>query len=153
MKVSIASDHAGFKLKKIVLKNLITDGYDVLDRGTYVEVSCDYPDFAEKAAYDVVDGISDFAILICGTGLGMNYAANKIPGIRAAQCCDLYSARLSREHNNANVLTFGARIVGDGLAIEIVNTFLKSKFQGGRHQVRIDKITSIENKYINFKRV
>ena len=113
----------------------------------YSTDSCDYPDIALPVAEAVAAKEFDFGILICGTGIGIGIAANKVPGIRAALCSDTFSAHATREHNNANILTMGQRVVGPGLAIDIVKTFLTSEFQGERHQKRIDKITEIEKKY------
>ncbi|WP_373897940.1 ribose 5-phosphate isomerase B [Haloimpatiens sp. FM7315] len=147
MKIAIGSDHGGFELKSEVIKHLEENGLEVEDFGAYSTESCDYSDFAEKVAKEVVNKNFDFGILICGTGIGIGIAANKVPGIRAALCSDTFSAHACREHNNANILTMGARVIGKGLALDIVDTFLNSKFEGGRHQRRIDKIAEIENKY------
>jgi ribose 5-phosphate isomerase B len=144
MKIAIGSDHGGLSLKNEVMKHLTEGGIEFKDFGTYSKESCDYPVYAEIVAHQVVDGNYDFGILICGTGIGIGIAANKVDGIRAALCSDTFSAHASREHNNANILTMGERVVGPGLALDIVDTFLSSKFQGGRHQIRIDKIKNIE---------
>ncbi|SUY46669.1 ribose-5-phosphate isomerase B [Clostridium putrefaciens] len=148
MKIAIGSDHGGFKLKGEVIKHLKEKQIEVVDFGTYSEDSCDYPDVAEKVAEEVVMKNFEFGILICGTGIGISISANKVAGIRAALCCDTFSAHATREHNNANILALGERVVGVGLALDIVDTFLNAKFQGGRHQNRIDKISHIEDKYI-----
>ena len=141
MKISIASDHGGFVLKEAVKKHLIEEGYEVKDFGTDSLASCDYPDFGKPAAQAVADGEVDFGILICTTGIGMSMLANKIKGIRAALCSDSVSARLTREHNDANVLVMGAGIVGEILAINMVDTFLTTEFSKlEKHQRRIDKI-------------
>ena len=141
MKISIASDHGGFVLKEAVKKHLIEKGYEVKDFGTDSLASCDYPDFGKPAAQAVADGEVDFGILICTTGIGMSMLANKIKGIRAALCSDSVSARLTREHNDANVLVMGAGIVGEILAINMVDTFLTTEFSKlEKHQRRIDKI-------------
>lgn len=144
MKVAVGSDHGGFKLKAEVMKHLTEKGIEFKDFGTYSEDSCDYPEFAEKVAHQVVDKNYDFGILICGTGIGIGIAANKVDGVRAALCSDTFSAHACREHNNANILTMGERVIGPGLALDIVDIFLSTEFQGGRHQTRIDKIKKIE---------
>lgn len=143
MKVAIGSDHGGYQLKEKI-KQLLEDldiSYE--DFGTDSEESVDYPDFAEGVAKGVADEEYERGILICGTGIGMSIAANKIDGVRAALCHDLFSAQATREHNNSNVLTMGARVIGDQLALEIVKTWLGSDFDGGRHQRRIDKIAKL----------
>jgi ribose 5-phosphate isomerase B len=145
MKIAIGSDHAGFRLKEIIKNFLKTKGIEVEDFGTHTEESVDYPDYAFKVAEAVSKGEFDFGILVCGTGIGMSISANKVKGIRAALCNDLYTAHASREHNNANVLCMGGRVVGDEVAKEIVNTFLNAKFEGGRHERRINKIKDYEN--------
>ena len=146
MKISIASDHGGFVLKEAVKKHLEEKGFEVVDFGTDSLASCDYPDFGRPAAEAVAKKDVDFGILICTTGIGMSMLANKIKGIRAALCSDSVSARLTREHNNANVICFGARVISTELANDIVDTFLTTKFSHGeRHQHRIDMIHEIEN--------
>ena len=145
--VAVACDHGGFALKSEILAHLEKRGIDYKDFGTYTPDSCDYPDFAEKACLAVTGGECACAILICGTGIGISIAANKIPGIRAACCSDTFSARYTRMHNDANALCFGGRVVGAGLAIDMVDLFLDTEFEGGRHQKRIDKITALEEKY------
>lgn len=147
MKIAIGCDHGGFDLKQEIIKYLESEKYEVKDFGTYSTESCDYPDYALPVAESVAKGEYEFGILICGTGIGIGISANKVPGIRAALCSDTFSAHATREHNNANILTMGERVVGPGLAIDIVKTFLTSEFQGGRHTRRIDKITAIEKKY------
>ena len=148
MKVAIACDHAALNLKNTLIKHLIADGYDVTDFGIYVEGAVDYPDYAIKVAESVASGETDKGILICGTGIGMSICANKVKGIRCALCSDTFSAKATREHNDANVLAFGERVIGAGLAQEIVDVFLKTEFSGAeRHVGRIAKITAIENKY------
>lgn len=147
MKLAIGCDHGGYGYKQILLAHLSDMGYDVEDFGCYSEDSCDYPDFALPVAEAVKDGKADYGILICSTGIGISIAANKVPGIRCAHCHDVESARLTRNHNNANILAFGAKIISKELMIEIVDTFLSSSFDGGRHQRRVDKITQIEHKY------
>ncbi|KEZ85000.1 MULTISPECIES: ribose 5-phosphate isomerase B [Clostridium] len=147
MKIAIGSDHGGLRLKKEVIKHLEKKNIEVKDYGTYTEDSCDYPDFAEKVAEAVVAKEYDYGILICGTGIGISISANKIPGIRAALCSDTFSAHATREHNNANILAIGERVVGTGLALDIVDAFLGSTFEGGRHENRVNKIMEIEKKY------
>lgn len=147
MKVALGSDHGGFFLKKDIVKHLEDKGVEVMDFGTYTEASCDYPDFGEKVGEEVAAKNYDFGILICGTGIGISISANKVPGIRAALCSDTFSAHACREHNDANILALGARVVGPGLALDIVDSFLDAKFQAGRHKRRVDKITEIEKKY------
>lgn len=144
MKIVLASDHAGYRLKSELVEYVKELGHEVLDVGTYSEDSCDYPDFARAAATKIKDGQADLGILVCGTGLGMSIAANKIRGIRAVTCSDTFSAHSAREHNDANVLCLGGRVVGSGLARDIVKVFLESSFQGGRHKRRVDKIEEIE---------
>ncbi|MDD6796423.1 MAG: ribose 5-phosphate isomerase B [Clostridiaceae bacterium] len=147
MKIALGADHGGFELKEEIKKYLETSGYEVEDFGTYSTESCDYPDIALPVAEAVAAKEFEFGILICGTGIGIGISANKVPGIRAALCSDTFSAHATREHNNANILTMGQRVVGPGLAIDIVKTFLNSEFQGDRHIKRINKITAIEEKY------
>lgn len=147
MKVAIGSDHAGFNLKKEIIVMLEYKGYEVLDCGCFSSDSVDYPDIAEAVAEAVLKEGSP-GIVICGTGIGISMAANKIPGIRAALCGEPFSARMAREHNDANILAMGARIIGTGLAIEIVKAFLDTSFAGERHQLRVDKIKEIERKHI-----
>lgn len=146
-KIAIACDHGGLELKEEIKKYLTNEGYDFKDYGTNETGSCDYPDYALPVAEAVANKEFDFGILICGTGIGIGIAANKVPGIRAALCSDTFSAHATREHNNANILTLGQRVVGVGLALDIVKTFLTTEFEGGRHQTRIDKIAEIEKKY------
>lgn len=147
MKIAIGCDHGGLNLKNEIIKHLTSKNIETKDFGTYTVESCDYPDIAREVAERVADKEYDFGILVCGTGIGISIAANKVPGIRAALCHDTFSAHATREHNNANILTLGERVVGVGLGLDIVDTFLNSTFQGERHQRRIDKITEIEKKY------
>ena len=141
----IASDHGGFALKQELMEHLRARGVEFEDIGTYSEESCDYPVYAEKAARGVAEGKYEKGILVCGTGIGMSLAANKIKGIRCALLSDLMSARLTRQHNDANMIAMGAAVLGEMLALEIVDVFLTTEFQGGRHQRRIDKIMALEN--------
>ncbi|PWM70677.1 MAG: ribose 5-phosphate isomerase B [Bacillota bacterium] len=147
MKIAIACDHGGYELKEELKKHLSKRNTEYVDFGTDGTQSVDYPDYAEKAAGAVLSGECDFGIVICGTGIGISIAANKIAGIRCAHCHDVYSARMTRAHNDANMLAFGARVIGAGLMCEIVDAFLGGSFEGGRHQRRVDKITAIEKKY------
>lgn len=148
MKIAIACDHAALKLKNDVIEKLGKEGYEVEDFGIYEQKSVDYPDYALPVAEAVASGNADKGILICGTGIGMSIAANKVKGIRCALCSDTFSAHATREHNDANILAFGERVVGEGLAMDIVDTFLKTPFSGDdRHVKRIAKISAIEDKY------
>ena len=146
MKITIGSDHAATALKEEVKKVLAEFDAEIKDVGTFGTDRVDYPDIAEKVCADVTSGAADRGIVLCGTGLGISIAANKIKGIRCALCGDVYSAKMSREHNNANVLAMGGRVLGFGLAGEIVRAWMTTDFAGGRHQQRIDKITALENK-------
>lgn len=145
--IALGADHGGYELKEEIKDYLVRKGYEVMDLGTFSKESVDYPDIAEKVAQVIVAGQCDRGILFCGTGIGVSIAANKIPGIRAANCSDVYSARMAKEHNNANVLCIGGRVVGKGLAVMIVEEWLNGEFQGDRHQRRIDKIAQLEKKY------
>lgn len=145
MRIAIGSDHAGYPLKEIIKSYLADSGVEVEDLGTTSEASVDYPDYAAAVARKVAAGLSDRGILVCGTGIGMAIAANKVHGIRAASVESLEAARLSRAHNDANVLTLGARITPADLALGIVRTFLATPFDGGRHQRRVDKITALDD--------
>jgi ribose 5-phosphate isomerase B len=146
-RIAIASDHAGFTLKESIKKFLNELGYEVEDFGTDGEESADYPDFAVKVADAVKDKEFERGILICGTGIGMSIAANKVPEVRAAMCYNIETAKLSREHNNANVLTLGARMIGEEEAKKIIDVWLKTKFLGERHLGRVEKIDEIDKKY------
>lgn len=147
MKIAIGSDHGGVELKKHVAGYLASRGIDVVDFGTDGPDSVDYPDFGEKVATAVVNAQVDAGIVICGTGIGISIAANKIPGIRAALVTDTHMARMAKEHNDANVLALGGRILTPESACSIVGAWLDAAFEGGRHQRRIDKITLLERKY------
>lgn len=152
MKIAVACDHGGLELKRALVRHLEEDGYEVVDFGTNSPDSCDYPDYVLPAAEAVVSGDCACGILVCGTGIGVSIAANKVPGIRCAHCHDTYSAKFTRLHNDANMLAFGQRVIGEGLMLEIVETFLHTPFEGGgRHQRRIDKIAAIEAKYSKTK--
>ena len=145
MKIAIGSDHAGFGLKEDVLSLLKGSDHEVVDCGTNTTASVDYPDFGEKVSRMVSAGEADRGILICGTGIGMSMVANKFPNVRAALCNDLFSAKMSRLHNDANVLVLGGRIIGKDLAAEIVRTWLETSFEGERHMRRLQKIKKIED--------
>lgn len=142
--ITVGCDHAAFELKKKVIAHLEEKGWSVIDVGTDSADSCDYPVFARAVCENVQNGVTDLGILICGTGIGMSMAANKFKGIRAAACSDTFSARLTRQHNNANVLCFGERVIGMGLACDLVDQFIETDFEGGKHQRRVDMITAIE---------
>lgn len=142
--IAIGSDHAGYEFKQEIIKYLEDEGYQYKDMGTDSTESIDYPDYGYRVASAVTEGKYDRGILICGTGIGMSITANKVKGIRAALCHDVFSARATRKHNNSNVLAMGARVIGIGLALEIVKTWLGEGFDGGRHQRRVDKMHSIE---------
>jgi ribose 5-phosphate isomerase B len=144
LKILLGSDHAGFYLKEDLKAFVQSLGHEVEDYGVYTDESSDYPDVALRVAEDVVRGKGERGILICGTGVGMSIAANKVRGIRAALCHDVFSARASREHNNANILAMGERVIGKGLAREIVRVWLETDFQGGRHARRVEKIERYE---------
>jgi len=147
LRLAVASDHGGFRLKAEIIKFLEDRSIEFEDLGTYSEESVDYPDFALALAQSVASGRNSLGIVCCGTGIGVSISANKVPGVRAALCHDPYSARMAREHNDANVIALGERVVGPGLALEIVGAFLEGEFQGGRHSRRVDKICGIEKKY------
>jgi ribose 5-phosphate isomerase B len=145
MRIRIGSDHAGFQLKEAVKAHLVAQGHDVFDEGPATKDSVDYPVYAGKVARSVAAGEADFGVLVCGTGLGMAIAANKVHGIRAVQISDPEFARMARAHNNANVLTLAGRYTDEATAARIVDTFLSTPFEGGRHQHRVEQISDIEN--------
>jgi len=143
MRICVGSDHAGFELKEAVKAHLLALGHDVEDVGTRDPgVSVDYPDFGASVARKVIAGEGELGIVVCGTGIGISIAANKVRGARAALCTDPYMARMARAHNNANILAMGGRVVGVGLALDIVEAFLSTPFEGGRHGLRVEKIES-----------
>ena len=144
MKIAIGNDHVAVDMKNHIKGCLKTWGYEVMDFGTDSPERCDYPVYGKKVADAVAGGTCDLGVLICGTGIGISIAANKVPGIRAAVCSEPYSARLTREHNNANIIAFGARVVSEATAEMIVDAFLTAQYEGGRHQARIDMISAIE---------
>lgn len=146
MRVAIGSDHGGLDLKAAVVEKLTELNLEVEDMGTHDRNSCDYPDFAQKVAQAVAGGACEQGILICGTGIGMSIAANKVKGIRAALCNEVFSARMARAHNNANVLCMGARVIGPGVAQEIVAAYFSSAFEGGRHSRRVEKIGLLDER-------
>jgi len=144
--IAIGSDHGGYALKEQIKKHLDELGLAYRDYGTDSEASCDYPIYGEAVARAVAGGEAERGIVICGTGIGISIAANKVRGIRAAVCGDCYSAEMTRRHNDANVLCMGARVVGEGLAMKIVDVFLETPFEGGRHARRVAKIHEIEDR-------
>lgn len=144
MKIVLGADHGGFELKEAIHNHLKARGIEVLDLGTYSADSVNYPNYGYTVGRAIIEEKADLGIAICGTGQGISMAANKIPGIRSAVCSETFSARMAREHNNANVLALGARVVGFGLALDIVDIFLKTEFSGGRHAQRLELISAIE---------
>jgi ribose 5-phosphate isomerase B len=144
MMIAIGSDHAGFELKEKIKSELARQGFHLTDAGTSSTASVDYPDFAKAVGESVARGESERGILVCGSGIGMAIAANKVPGVRAANVSSELEAQLSREHNDANVLALGARLLGEGTAFKIIETWLRTAFAGGRHQRRVDKIAGLE---------
>lgn len=145
MTIAMGNDHTAIEMKQAIKAHLETKGIQVIDLGTNETAVCDYPLYGEKVARAVADGQADLGIAICGTGLGVSLAANKVRGIRACVCSEPYTARMSRLHNNCNVLCFGARVIGAELAKMIVDTWLDTEFEGGRHRRRVDMIMEIEN--------
>ena len=146
MKVAIGNDHAATTLKMEIMEYIKELGHEVINFGTDTNDSCNYPEYGEKVGQAVVSGEADCGVLICGTGVGISIAANKVKGVRAGVCSEATTARLIKEHNNANVLAFGARIVGTELAKDIVKAYLEAEFLGGRHQTRIDIFAEIESR-------
>lgn len=144
MKIVLGCDHGGYELKEIIKEHLMKKDYYVLDVGTYSIESVDYPDFGKEAAEAVIRKEADRGIVICGTGIGISIAANKVKGIRCALCTDEYMAKMSRMHNNANMLALGNRVIGRGLALNIVDSWISTEFEGGRHENRVNKIMEIE---------
>ncbi len=147
MKIALGSDHGGYQMKEAIKAHLGDGPHIVFDRGTGGEESVDYPPLALDVAEGVARGEYDRGILVCGTGIGMCMVANKVPGVRAALCNDVFSARASREHNDANILTLGARVIGLGLALDIVDTWLCTEFAGERHARRLEQLADIESRY------
>lgn len=147
IKIAVGADHAGFELKEKVREYLASRDYEVEDHGTSSTDSVDYPDFAERVATQVASKQATYGVLVCGTGLGMAVAANKVPGVRAAACSETLSARMAREHNDANVLTLGGRLIDEAAARKILDTWLATPFAGGRHERRLEKIATIDEKH------
>ena len=143
-KIAIASDHGGFDLKETVIAHLLNDGWEMDDLGPSNEDSVDYPDYGIKLAGVIANKKVELGIVICGTGVGMSIVVNRFPGIRGTLCSDIYTAKMCREHNDSNILIMGGRVIGKGLASEIVDTWLNTAFEGGRHQRRLDKINEID---------
>jgi len=146
VRVSAGSDHAGFELKGLLIEHLAFLGHEVVDLGTHSPEPVDYPDFAAAVGQSVTSGDTDLGVCVCGTGMGIAIAANKVHGVRAAAVHDVTSARLAREHNNANVICFGARLLGTEVATDALEMFLRSEFGGGRHLRRIEKIAALEKR-------
>jgi ribose 5-phosphate isomerase B len=142
--IAIGSDHGGFQLKQELIAHLEQQGIAYRDFGCYDENSVDYPDIAKEVGTAVANGSYDRGVLVCGTGIGISIAANKIKGVRAALCSDSFSAKFTRLHNDANIICFGGRVIGPGLACELLDVFLNTPFEGGRHARRVDKITALE---------
>ncbi len=145
--IVIGSDHGGLTLKTALTSYMKRRGLEVTDAGTYDDTSVDYPDFAQKVAEYVIAGDAEIGVLVCGTGIGMSIAANKISGIRAALVTDLFMAQMAKKHNNANVLVLGGRVLNEQNACDLLAAWLDATFEGGRHQIRLDKITALEKKY------
>lgn len=145
MKIVIGCDHGGLEHKNAISKHLTERGFEVVDCGIYEQHSVDYPDIAVKVTEKITACECELGILVCGTGIGMSIAANKVKGIRAAACSEHFSAKYTRLHNNSNILCLGGRVVGVGTAIELVDLFVDTKFEGGRHETRVNKIMAIEN--------
>ena len=143
MNIAIGNDHVAVGLKKIICKHLLEKGHQVEDVGTGSSERCDYPVYGKKVALEVASGRAELGILICGTGVGISLAANRVKGIRAVVCSEPYTAKLSKEHNNTNILAFGARVIGEDLAKMIVDAWLDASFEGGRHQTRVDMLDEI----------
>ncbi len=144
MKIVIGCDHGGFEHKNAILEHLKLQGHEVVDCGIYENKSVDYPDIAVKVCEMITKGDCERGILVCGTGIGMSLAANKVKGIRAACCSEHFSAKYTRLHNDTNIICLGGRVIGIGTAIELVDLFIETEFEGGRHQTRVDKIMAIE---------
>ena len=145
MKIAIGADHGGFQLKNLVAQRLRELGHEVQDFGAHGTESVDYPDYGRLVGEAVAAGVCERGVVVCGTGIGISIAANKVAGVRAALCTDCYMARMSRQHNDANVLALGGRVLGEGLALDILEAWLKAEFEGGRHARRVAKIHQIES--------
>ncbi len=146
MKIAIGCDHGGLEHKNAIKEHLESRGFEVVDSGIYEQVSVDYPDIAEKVCANIISGECERGFLVCGTGIGMSIAANKIKGIRAAVCSEHFSAKYTRLHNDTNILCLGGRVIGIGTALELADIFVDTEFEGGRHANRVAKITALENK-------
>lgn len=144
MKIAVGCDHGGLEHKNAIAEHLKSEGFEVKDFGIYENKSVDYPEIALKVANSIKNGENELGILVCGTGIGMSLAANKVNGIRAAACSEHFSAKYTRLHNNSNILCLGGRVIGIGTALELCDIFVNTEFEGGRHQRRIDMITEIE---------
>ena len=144
MKIAMSCDHGGLRLKNVLKEYLLDNGYEVEDFGTNSEDSCDYPDYAGKAAKAVASGACDKGVVVCGTGIGVSITANKVNGIRCALCHDVFSAKATRAHNDSNMIAMGQRVIGEGLALEILKAWLSTEFEGGRHVQRIEKMMAYE---------
>ncbi len=145
MKIAVACDHGGLRLKNVLIEEMNKQGYEVVDFGTYSDDSCDYPDYAAKAAKAVANKECDKGVVVCGTGIGVSICCNKVKGVRCALVHDVFSAKATRAHNDTNMLAMGQRVIGEGLAIEILNAWLHTDYEGGRHDLRIEKMMSLEN--------
>ena len=144
MKIAIGNDHAAVELKNIIKEHLEAQGHEVINVGTDTNASCDYPVYGEKVGRLVASGEAEAGVLICGTGVGISIAANKVKGVRACVCSEPYTAKLSKMHNNSNIIAFGARVVGSEMAKMIVDTWMETEYEGGRHQRRVDMLDAIE---------
>jgi ribose 5-phosphate isomerase B len=145
VKITIGADHGGYLLKNLIVDHLKTNGHEVQDCGTHTSDSVDYPNFAKEVTSSITSETAELGILVCGSGIGMSMAANNVNGIRAALCFNAYMGRMTRAHNNANVLCLGERVLGSGTALDIVDVFVNTQFEGGRHQRRIDLVTELES--------
>ena len=145
MKIAIGCDHGGLEHKNAIKEHLESRGFEVVDSGIYEQVSVDYPDIATKVCANITSGLCERGILVCGTGIGMSIAANKIKGIRAAACSEHFSAKYTRLHNDSNIICLGGRVIGVGTAIELADIFVDTEFEGGRHETRVNKIKEIED--------
>ena len=145
MKITIGADHGGYLLKNLIVDHLKNKGHEVQDCGAHTSDSVDYPNFAKEVTSSITGENAELGILVCGSGIGMSMAANKVNGIRAALCFNAYMGRMTRAHNNANVLCLGERVLGSGTALDIVDAFVNTQFEGGRHQRRIDLVTELES--------
>lgn len=148
MRIAMGSDHGGFNLRLVIKAHLLEKGYEVVDFGCESKESVDYPDYALRVANAITSGDCELGVLVCGTGLGISIAANKVKGIIAAPVSDTFSAEMARRHNNANIIALGERVVGEGLALKIIDEFFGASFEGGRHAGRVDKIKNIEENYL-----